>query len=129
MAIAMGMPPMLRTKRSTQSGAKVLTAVYAAAYSDLSAQAWAFMGGYVDLSQMQAGDVVNIRTRLTLANGGGMVVEDVKTYADAQPAGHLIIKIEPVANVYGLDISLQQTAGAFRTLLCEFFDAKRLGME
>jgi len=129
MAFATGMPPMLRMKRSTQSGAKVATAAYANIYSESSTQAWAFFGGYIDLSTMQAGDVVNIRIRKTLASGGGMVVEDTLSYTGARPAGHTIVEINAAPNVYGVEIAIQQTAGVLRTFLCEFFDAKRLGLD
>lgn len=129
MALATGMPPMLRMKRSTQSGSKVATAVYANVYSESSTQAWAFFGGYLDLSTMLAGDTVDIRIRKTLASGGGMMVEDTLSYSGARPAGHTVVEIGAAPNVYGVEIAIRQTAGVLRTLLCEFFDAKRLGLD
>ena len=128
MASAGAMPPMLSLKRSSQSGAKAMAAAYAAVYSESSSQSFIFSGANIDLSTMAAADVIDIRIRKVIIQGGGWVNHDEVQYADAQPTGHPSISIAGIANIYGIEISMRQTAGVLRTKPCEFFDAKRLGL-
>ncbi len=128
MATGSSMPPMLRFKRSSQSGSKVMTAAYAVAYTESSTMAYIFGGGEIDLSPMLAGDTVDIRIRKQLADGGGWVNHDEKAYNNAPPTGHPSIHISPIPDIWGVEISMRQTAGALITIVCEFYDAKRLGL-
>ena len=128
MAIPGSIAPSLSLRRSTQSGNKAMSAAYVAVYSDSSTAPWMFVSGEIDLSTMQVGDSIDIRVRKTMASGGTAIVDDTKTYTDAQPAGHQSTHIGSIINVYGVEISMRQTAGVLRTLNCEFFDAKRLGL-
>ena len=128
MATASSMPPMLRLDRSSQSGAKAMAAAYAVVYTESSTQAFLFSGANIDLSTMAAADVIDIRIRKVVILGGGWVNHDEVSYADAQPTGHPSISIAGIANIYGIEISMRQTAGVLRTIPCEFFDAKRLGL-
>lgn len=128
MAIGSGMPPLLSTLRSAQSGTKGMTAFMAVVFLDQSTTAWIFQGATIDLSPMQAGDTIVIRVRTQLANGLGFANEDLVTYTNAQPANHLQIRINPIPNTYGVEISMQQSAGVLRNIQCDFYGAKRLGL-
>ena len=127
MAEIASVSPILSTRRSTQSGNKALTAAYVVEYTEFSTAPWVFMGADIDLTTMADGDVVDIRIQKRIAFGGALVVADVKTYHDAQPADHLLVSLGSMINTYGIEISMRQTAGALRTIPCEFYDSKRLG--
>lgn len=129
MAIAGSASPMLRIRRSTQSGSKTMTAAYVAVYTESSTQPFIFGGAVIDLSTMIAGDIINIRVRKRLASGAAWVIVDEVTYTGAQPTGHPSVYIQGLANFYGVEISMRQTAGALRTVTGEFSDAKRIGLE
>lgn len=128
MATAMTSPPMLRLKRSAQSGTKAMTAAWQVLYIETSLMAYIFAGAEIDLSNMIAGDVVNIRIRKQVVSGGSFVVHDQKPYTDAMPATHVTVHISAIPDVYGVEIAMQQTAGALINVDCEFFDAKRIGL-
>lgn len=128
MADGSSMPPMLRLRRSAQSGAKAMTAAYVVEYTDSSTQAYIFTGAEIDLSTMQAGDTIDIRVRKQLVSGGGWVNHDEKQFTGAQPTGHPSIHINAIPDVFGVEISARQVLGVLRTLPMEFYDAKRLGL-
>lgn len=129
MAHAVSSPPMLRFKRSGQSASFAMTAAWQVVYSESgNAMAYMFAGAIIDLSTMAAGDTINIRVRKVAVSGGAWVLHDQMPYVDARPARHVIVHIPPLPDVYGVEISMQQTAGVLRTIPCEFFDAKRLGV-
>ncbi len=130
MAHAVSSPPNLRLKRSAQSGVKAMTAAFSVVYteSSVSGIAYIFAGAEIDLSSMMLNDIIDIRVRKVVVIGGGWVNHDQKQYADAQPVGHPSIHINPIPDVYGVEIAMRQTGGGLRNIPCEFFDAKRLGM-
>lgn len=128
MAHAVTSPPILRLKRSAQSGTKVMTAAYAVVYTESSTMAYYFAGGKINLSGMLAGDAVNIRLRIMLVEAGALTAFDIMAYTNAQPAGHQIAYIAPIPDVYGVEISCRQTAGVLLNVETEWFDAKRLGL-
>ena len=130
MAHAVVSPPILRLKRSAQSGTKAMTAAYAVVYTETTVSniAYIFAGAEFDLSSMTAGDIIDIRLRKVIAAGGGWVNHDEWQYVGAQPAGHPSKHINPIPDVYGIEISMRQTAGVLRAIDTEFYDAKRLGM-
>jgi hypothetical protein len=128
MAIAMTSPPMLRLKRSAQSGTKAMTAAWQTVYLESCPMAYIFGGAEIDLSNMIAGDIINIRIRKQVVSGGALVMHDQKTFSDARPATHPSVHIAAIPDVYGVEIAMQQTAGALRNIDCEFFDAKRIGL-
>jgi hypothetical protein len=105
-----------------------MTAAMTAVFTDSSTAAWLFQGAIIDLSPMQAGDTILIRVRTQLAAGTGYAVEHLMSYSDAQPANHVQIKIPPIPNTYGVEISMQQTAGVLRDIQCDFYAAKRVGL-
>jgi len=53
---------------------------------------------------------------------------DLVNYAGTMPAGHVTAHINPIPDVYGIEIAMRQTAGVLRTIPIEAFDAKRLGL-
>jgi len=128
MAHAVTSPPMLRLRRSSQSGTKAMTAAYVAEYSESATMAYIFSGAEIDLSNMAAGDIIDIRVRKIVVPGGAWVNHDHVNYAGAMPAGHVTAHINPIPDIYGVEISMQQTAGVLRNIDCEFFDAKRIGL-
>jgi hypothetical protein len=128
MATAYICPPMLRLKRSAQSGSYAMAAAWAVIYTENSIMAYLFSGAIIDLSTMQAGDTIDIRIRKQLVSGGGWIPHDLKSYAGAMPAGHQTVHIAPIPDVYGAEIAMRQTAGVLRTIDAEFYDAKRLGL-
>lgn len=131
MAIVSSMPPMLSLGRSSQSGAKTMTAAWQVLFTDnttSSAIAFLFGSAEIDLTNMQAGDVINIRVRKTLVPGGAWVLHDQMSYSGAQPATHPSAHIGGLLNVYGVEISAQQVGGVLRTINTDFYLAKRLGL-
>lgn len=133
MAIVSSMPPSLSFKRSAQSGAKGMTAVWQVVYTEnttSSALAYLFAGAEINLSGMAAGDTIDIRIRKIIVPAGAWVIHDQKTFSNAQPVTHPSIHINPIPDVYGVEIAMRQTAvaAALLTVETEFYDAKRLGM-
>jgi hypothetical protein len=131
MAEMSGMPPILRLRRSAQSGNKAMTLAWQVIYYEDTATsllAYIFGGGQIDLTNMQAGDTIDIRIRKRMVSGGNLVNHDQLQYNDAQPANHPSVSISGIPNVYGIEIAMRQTAGVLRTLGMEFYDAKRLGL-
>jgi len=105
-----------------------MTAAYAVVYTESCPMAYIFAGAEISLANMQAGDAIDIRVRRQIIAGGGWVVHDIMNYTDAQPARHVTTHISAIPDVYGIEIAMQQTAGALITCGCEFYDAKRLGL-
>ena len=131
MAVVSGMAPSLRLKRSAQSGAKAMAAAYAVVYTEnatASALAYIFAGAEINLSPMQLGDIIDIRIRKIVVLGGAWVNHDEKNYIGVQPTAHPSRHISALPDVYGIEISMRQTAGVLRTIETEFYDAKRLGL-
>ena len=128
MAIAITSPPLLRLKRSAQSGTKAMTLANQVVYTESSTLAYIFAGAEIDLSPMLAGDVIVVTIMKQLMSAGALVVHDQVTYSNAQPATHPAIHISAIPDVYGVAISMQQTAGVLRNIDCEFMDAKRIGL-
>lgn len=128
MASGSGMPPLLSLKRSTQSGAKQLSAAFAALYEENCDQPYLFGGAVIDLTSMQAGDTVVVKIEKKVTAAGSYIINDQVSYSGAQPATHPVCSISGMPDVYGVRISAQQTAGVLRSVDCEFYDAKRLGL-
>jgi len=128
MATGSTMPPMLSLKRSAQSGAFVLTAAWQVIYTESSLQPYLFIGAEIDLTNMQALDVVDIRIRKRLTLAGAWINHDQVQYIGVMPVGHPLVHIGPLPDIYGVEISAIQSVGAFRAITCEVFDAKRLGL-
>ncbi len=116
---------LLKLERSPQSGWKLMTGSYAPVYEESNSVAYIFAGGKVDLSPMEAGDVVDVRVRTKLEGGGDYKTMWEKSYSGVQPDDRKVIKLSAMPDNYGLEVSMRQTAGTLKYILCEFFDAKR----
>jgi len=75
--------------------------------------------GWIDLANMASGDTVIIRMYVKTKSGGTYRQYDSTTYSNAQtnPATHLI----KLSAKYGFKVTLQQTAGSYRTFDYNFF--------
>jgi len=75
--------------------------------------------GYIDLSNMQAGDSVTIREYVKLKSDGAYRLYESATYTDAQskPALHIV----KLPTKYGIKVTLEQTAGTYRDYDYNFF--------
>ena len=116
----------LRLQRSGQSGWKAMTGSYLPVYEQSHEVAYIFAGGKIDLSPMEAADVVDVRVRTKLEGGGSYKTMWEKSYSGVQPEDRKVIRLSAMPDNYGLEVSMRQTAGTLRYILCEFFDAKRL---
>jgi hypothetical protein len=77
------------------------------------------LDGYVDLTNMASGDVVVIREYMKIKSTGDYVKYAEETYSDAQSIPLLHILTKP--SRYGLKITLQQTAGTYKSFDYQFF--------
>ncbi|KKK66856.1 hypothetical protein LCGC14_2959900 [marine sediment metagenome] len=125
MATIFSVPAILRVRRSTQSSDKVMTAAYVAEYTNNNPYAWLFSSAEIDLSAMIALDVVDIRVRKIVEDGGNWRVHHHMQYTGVRPAGHTSVKIGPLLDVFGVSIEMRQTVGALQTFYVEAFDAIR----
>jgi len=71
------------------------------------------LSGYVDLSQMQLGDSVVIRQYMVLKSGGSDRKYEEHAYSGAQDPPVVYVTTKVLA--HGGKVTLQQTAGAYRT--------------
>ena len=115
----------LKLKRSTQSGWKLMMASYAPVYEESDTVAYIFAGGKIDLSSMEAGDAIDIRIRTKLESGDSYKTTWMNSYSGLQPEDRKVIRLSAMPDAYGLEVSMRQTAGALKYILCEFFDAKQ----
>ncbi len=119
--------PILRLKRSSQSGNKVMTAAWQTVYSQNQAYAWIFGSGRIDLTNMAAGDSIEIRVSSRQVAAGGYIVEDLMDYDDVQPVNKKKVSIGSFIDTFGVIIEMRQTAVAvaFLTIYVETSDATR----
>jgi len=115
---------LLKLERSHQSGWKLMIGSYTPVYEESHTVAYIFAGGKIDLSPMEAGDVVDIRVRTKLEGGDSYKTTWEKSYSGVQPDDRKVIKLSAMPDNYGLEVSMRQTAGTLKYILCEFFDAK-----
>ncbi|MDZ4230217.1 MAG: hypothetical protein U1B77_00175 [Dehalococcoidales bacterium] len=116
---------LLKLQRSPQSGWKLMTGEYAPVYEESHAVAYIFAGGKIDLSPMEAGDVIDVRVRTKLEGGDTYKTTWKQSYSDVQPDDRKVIRLSAMPDNYGLEVSMRQTAGTLKFILGEFFDAKR----
>lgn len=129
MAYATSVPPLLALRRSAQSGSKTMTLAWQVVFTDVSSSlvAYLFGGAKLNLSTMAAGDTIDIRARKIVVPGGDWINHDQLGYDDAQPANHPSVSIPSIPDVFGVEISMRQTAGVLCTIEAEFYVAKILG--
>jgi len=77
------------------------------------------LDGYIDLSNLASGDTVVIREYMMIKSGGGYVKYAEESYSGVQSIPLLHIVTKPAR--YGLKITLQQTAGTYRSFDYQFF--------
>ena len=116
---------LLKLQRSPQSGWKLMTGDYMPVYEESHTVAYIFAGGKIDLSPMEAGDVVDIRVRTKLEDGDSYKTTWKQSYSGVQPDDRKVIRLSAMPDNYGLEVSMRQTAGTLKYILGEFFDAKR----
>ena len=116
---------LLKLKRSHQSGWKLMTGSYTLVYEESHTVAYIFCGGKIDLSPMEAGDVIDVRVRTKLEGGDSYKTMWENSYSNVQPDDRKVIRLSAIPDNYGLEVSMRQTAGILKYILCEFFDAKR----
>lgn len=80
--------------------------------------------GYVDLSGMQAGDTVVIRLYKVIQSGGAYRKIDEITLSGEQETP--IFPLMELINFYGVKLTLQQTAGTYRTF--RYLILRRVGV-
>jgi len=73
--------------------------------------------GYVDLTEMQAGDTTIIRLYVMMASLWRLYGQ--QTYNNAQPIPIVYVTGKPKSS--GLRVTIQQMAGAMRSYISEFF--------
>ena len=116
---------LLKLQRSPQSGWKLMTGDYAPVYEESHAVAYIFAGGKIDLSPMEAGDVIDIRVRTKLEDGDSYKTTWKQSYSGVQPDDRKVIRLSAMPDNYGLEVSMRQTAGTLKFILGEFFDASK----
>ena len=116
---------LLKLKRSPQSGWKLMTGDYAPVYEESHSTAYIFAGGKIDLSPMEAGDVIDIRFRTKLEDGDSYKTTWKQSYSGVQPDDRKVIRLSAMPDNYGLEVSMRQTAGTLKFILGEFFDASK----
>jgi len=79
-----------------------------------------YVGGYIDLSPMATGDVVEIRLYAVIKSGGAYVLWHVDTYEGVQTEPLLMIPFKPL--YYGIKITIKQVAGTYKTFDYQFFE-------
>lgn len=125
MATLFPTPPILRLRLDPQSGNKIMAAAWTSVYSSSSLYAYMLGQSSIDLTNMAAGDIIDVRITKQLDPNGVPVTHDEKQFFGVQSTGRKQFKIGPILDVYGLSIDMRQTAGTLRTLYCEFMVAKR----
>ena len=71
------------------------------------------LAAWLDLSNMEVTDTIILREYVKVKKGGTMVKYDEQSYAGIQPNPALFITSKP--SVYGIKITLQQTAGPLKS--------------
>ncbi|MBN2240168.1 MAG: hypothetical protein JW712_10375 [Dehalococcoidales bacterium] len=116
---------LLKLERSSQSGWKLMAGTYQPVYEESQAAAYLFCGGKVDLSPMEAGDVIDIRIQTKLEATDTYKTIWHETYNGVQPEDWEVVKVPAMPDNFGLEVSMRQTTGPLKFILCEFFDAKQ----
>jgi len=75
--------------------------------------------GYIDLSEMVAGDTVVLKRYVKIEEVGDYKLHATETYTGAQEQP--IIRFPPIAGRYGIKVTLQQTSGTFKSFPYQFF--------
>ena len=127
MATAFPVAAGLRIRRSSQSGLYTMTAAWQTIYQNAQLYAWMFAAGEIDLTNMVAGDDIEIRIGKRNVRAGAYIYKDTVLYEDQPATGFEKITIGPIMDTFGVIIEMRQptVAVALTTCYCEFFDAIR----
>lgn len=90
--------------------------------NDAPSQEWIADSLNIDTIEMQAGDIIVIKTFVRLKSGGTYREQDSVTLTGVQPFPAILIKGYP--NRYGYKVTLQQTAGTNRDFDWQRFTAE-----
>lgn len=74
--------------------------------------------GYVDLGEMKVGDAVIIRQYIMVKEGGPFRTYNSDPFAGVQVPP--VLYIQPRESGFGVKLTLQQTAGSYRTFYHDF---------
>lgn len=120
-------PPILRLHRSPQSGNYAMTGGWQTVFAQNQNYAWIFASAKIDLSNMAAGDSIEIRVQTRNTQAGAFAPHDAFDYDDAQPANKQKITIGTIVDTFGVIVEMRQTAVAVALIqcYCEFYDAVR----
>ncbi len=126
MATAFPVSAALRIRRNAQSAVYTMTAAWQTVYANAMGYAWMFAAGEIDLSNMVAGDDVEIRVSTRNIATGGYIVKDLLLFEDQQPTNLMKVTIGPILDTFGVLIEMRQpVAVALITCNCAFYDAVR----
>ena len=75
--------------------------------------------GYVDLSAMTSGDQVVLRRYVKIQEGGEYRLHASETYNGVQ--AEPLVRFPFIAGYYGIKVTLQQTAGTYKSFPYQFF--------
>ena len=92
---------LLKLQRSPQSGWKLMAGSYAPVYEESHTVAYIFAGGKIDLSPMEAGDVVDVRVRTKLEGGDSYKTMWENSYSNVQPDDRKVIRLSAIPDNYG----------------------------
>jgi hypothetical protein len=122
---------LLDLARSPQSGTTTMTGAELTLYEETSANPFAFLGGFVDLTNMQAGDTIVLKVYVKIKSGGAYRQwsdDAVNTYTGVQTVA--IKHFNGPGDIYNLDgfkVTCTQSAGVNRDVDHSWYDAKRGG--
>lgn len=74
---------------------------------------------HVDLTNMAASDTVTLKVYYRIKSAGSYILQSSTTYNNAQTIPLITIDLDP--NLFGVKVTLQQTAGTNRTYDWEIF--------
>jgi len=74
--------------------------------------------GYIDLSAMQLGDIVEVRQYIIAIAGGAYALHALEQYGDAQVLP--LLHISPKLSYWAVKVALRQMAGAFKSFPYNF---------
>ncbi len=75
--------------------------------------------GYVDLSNLAVGDEVVLKRYVKIQEGGDYKLHASEAFNGVQEQP--LIRFPPIAGYYGIKVTLQQTAGSFKSFPYQFF--------
>ena len=127
MASAYTVSAALRIRRNAQSAVYTMTAAWQTVYANAMGYAWMFASAEIDLTNMVAGDDVEVRVSTRNVAAGPYVVKDYLLFEDQQPTNLQKVTIGPVLDTFGVLIEMRQpvVAVALITCNCTFYDAVR----